>query len=222
MKELKLLLACGVLFGMTAGIAACDVEDGEDCEVGDCLEGDGGVGGEGGEGGGVAGPEYRYVIIVDDTMVSGGQGTDGGDFCGLVANCGGADLTGTNATLLVGGGQVCDGTTTEAPCTSGVNRQNAPTILDTGSNCDPANNNTEPSDYVSLGLSGQIAVEFDVDLQGCTLTVVEHDGRDDEPYEVYVCESEDLQAETCLLMGQPVGSSAAAGGELSAVVPTAE
>ena len=222
MKELKLLLACGVLFAMTAGIAACDVDDGtEDCETGDCAETDAGAGGEGGEGGGVMGPEYRYVFIVDDTEASGGQGTDGADICGMVADCGGTELTGVNATLDVGGGEVCDGTTMEGNCGSGVNRQNGPTALDTGALCDPANNDEEPSHYVSLGLSGQLIIEFEQDLQGCTLTVVEHAGRDTERYDVYVCESTDFTAETCLLMGESV-ARAEEGGEVSVEVPTAD
>lgn len=223
MKELKLLLACGVLFGLTAGIAACDVDDGTaDCETGDCTDGGaGGEGGEGGEGGNVMGAEYRYVIIVDDTEASGGQGTDGADICGIVADCGGTAADTVSGTLTVGGGDVCDGSTMEAPCESGVDRQDPETALDTGMLCDPANNSTPPSHYASLGLSGQLAIEFDRDLQGCTVTVVEHAGRDTEVYDVYVCESTDFTAETCLLMGQPV-AVADMGGEVSFDVPAAE
>jgi len=220
MRELKLLLACGVLFGMTAGIAACDVEDGADCEVGDCVETDGGAGGEGGEGGGVMGPEYRYVFIVDDTMATGGQGTDGADICGVVVDCDGTELTGIAGTLTVGGGQVCDGNTTEAPCESGVDRANPETALDTGAMCDPANNSMPPSHYVSLGLSGQLAIEFEQDLQGCSITVVEHAGRDTEPYDVYVCESTDFTAETCVNMGESL-ARVDGGGEAIVDVPAA-
>lgn len=222
MKELKLLLACGVLFGMTAGIAACDVEEGdEDCEAGDCAETDGGAGGEGGEGGGMMGPTYSYVIIVDDTAAAGGQGTDGVDICGMVADCGGTVIEGSTAEVEIGGGEVCDGSTMEGNCGSGVNRADANTALDAGALCDPANNDMPPSHYVSLGLSGELRVGFDQDLQGCTLTIVEHAGRDTEAYDVYVCEGPVLNDETCINMGASL-ASAAMGGEVSVEVPTVE
>lgn len=218
MKELKLLLACGVLFGMTAGIAACDVDDSEDCEVGDCTEADGGAGGEGGEGGGMMDPEYRYVVIVDDSMVENMNGTPGADICGIVADCGGTELTGVSAELIAGDGLVCDGSTTEAPCESGTDRGNEAAALDTGANCEAG---SSPSDYVSLGVVGQIAVQFDQDLQGCNLNIIELVGPDMEPYDVYVCQSTVAEAETCLLMGS-VGSSGEDGGSVSIDVPAAE
>lgn len=222
MKELKLLLACGVLFGMTAGIAACDVDDGEgDCEVGDCTETDGGAGGMGGMGGGMVETEYRYVIIVDDSPETDTDGTAGVDICGMVANCNGAELTGVGADLSLGEGEVCDGNTTEAPCSSGVNRQNPGTALDTGALCDPATNNEEPSHYVSIGVGGELAVEFDQDLQGCDVEVIEHAGRDAEAYRVYVCESNEINNDTCLLMANAV-AEADMGGPVSFTVPTAQ
>ncbi len=222
MKELKLLLACGVLFAMTAGIAACDVDDSEgDCADGEVC-GDAGAGGEGGTGGDVMGPEYRYVIIGDATEGGDpGNGTPGVDICGVVVDCAGTELTGINGRLEPGEGDICDGNTTEAPCESGVNRANAATALDTGAMCDPANNSEEPSHYVSLGLAGELALEFDQDLQGCTVTVVEHAGRDTEGYNVYVCESDVLNNETCLNMGEAL-AEVAAGGEASVEVPIAE
>lgn len=163
--------------------------------------------------------DFRFVIIVDDSFVSGGGGVDGADICGLSAECPDGEVrTGLDATLIVGGGEVCDGSTTEPPCTTGINRQDPNTALDAGSMCDPANNVQPPSHYASLGLSGQLTVEFGVDLQGCTLTVVEHAGRDDEPYDVYLCESDEFTAETCLLDGSPIGSTFA-GGPLQIDVP---
>lgn len=217
MKELKLLLACGVLFGMTFGLAACDVEE-DDCADGEVCD-DAGAGGEGGEGGGVVEAEYSYIIIVDDSQVENMQGTPGSDFCGITANCGGDDLTGDDASVILGSGLVCDGTTTEAPCESGTDRGNAAAALDTGANCEPG---SSPSDYVSIGVAGQLAVAFGVDLQGCDIVITELEGNDDEPYGVYLCQTEVLEAETCINMGDQVAASEAAGGPVSFTAPTAE
>ncbi len=218
MKELKLLLACGVLFGMTAGIAACDVDDGgeDDCEVGDCTETDAMVEADMG-----VPVEYRYVIVADDSPETDTDGTAGSDVCGMVAVCDGESLTGLEATLTLGEGTVCDGNTTEAPCQSGINRQEPGTALDTGDECDPANNLDEgPSHYVSLGVTGQLAVDFGRDLQGCEVTVREPAGLDMEGYYVYVCESAEINNDTCLLMGNSV-AEALMGDDVSFVVPEA-
>lgn len=219
MKDIKLLLACGLLFGLTAGLGGCDVDDEEDCETGDCTEDDGGMGGMGGEGGmgGNPGAEYRYVIIGDDTTDENTAGTPGADICGLVANCGADDFTATGANVVIGGGTVCDGTSMAAPCESGVNRGNPIAALDNGGTCEPT---SDPSDYVSLGLTGELAVEFNVDLTGCNITIVELEGRQNEPYSVYICQTETLDAATCLNGGQAIANSPAAGGSVSVDVPT--
>lgn len=219
MKDIKLLLVCGVLFGLTAGLGGCDVDDEEDCEAGDCTETDGGAGGQGGVGGGDP-AEYRYVIIADDSTEENMAGTPGADICGIVANCGGDDFTATGATITaIGSGTVCDGTSMDAPCESGVNRGNASAALDTGDVCEPVSN---PSDYVSLGLSGEIAILFNVDLTECNLTIRELEGNQNEPYSVFVCQTDTLDAATCLNAGNAIANSPAAGGELSVDVPAAD
>lgn len=214
MKELKLLLACGVLFGMT-GLAACDVDEGEDCADGEVC-GDAGMMEEDMD---VPAPEYTWVIIVDDSQAENMQGTPGADFCGITANCGGDDLTGDDGEVIAGAGLICDGSTTEAPCESGTDRGNPAAALDTGANCEPA---SSPSDYVSIGVAGQLAVQFAENLQGCNVTITELEGNDDEPYAVYICQTSTLEAETCLNMGEQLAASGASGGAVSLDVPAAE
>lgn len=161
-------------------------------------------------------PKYRYIIISDETLDENMSGTPGADICGLIANCGAGDFNAVGATLIMGGGVVCDGTSMAAPCESGVSRANPVAALDNGAACEPASN---PSDYVSLGLAGELAVEFNVDLAGCNITVVEWEGRQNEPYSVYACQSPLLDASTCFNGGTPIGSSPAVGGSVSIDLP---
>lgn len=191
---------------------------------GDPVMRDGGVGdadpdGGGGEGGGGPALEYRYVIVADDAGDESFSGTAGCDICSIVANCGAEDLLGSAATLTQGFGTVCDGTSMEAPCESGVDRQNASAALVDEGICDPG---SSPSDYVSLGLDGVLAVEFVVDLTGCDVLVTELEGPQNEPYSVYVCATDALDVETCLRGGEPVGRSPSHGGSISISVPLAE
>lgn len=223
MKELKLLLACSMFFGLSLGMTACDVEDDEeDCEVGPCGDtGAGGVGGMGGEGGVGGGDplEYRYVIIGDDNGEENLAGTAGADICSVVANCGADDLLGTSARVTLGDGTVCDGTTMDAPCESGTNRGNANAALQVEDMCEGG---SSPSHYVSLGLAGELAIEFIVDLTECNVVVNELEGPQNEPYSVYICATDTLDIDTCLNMGDPVQTSPAAGGPVSFEVPAAE
>lgn len=213
MKELKLLLACGALFGMTAGIAACDVEDGDDGGVdGDMLvdatpDMD-------------APAEYTWVIIVDDSAEPNLNGTPGADICGLTVDCGGTNVDSTQATAILGDGEICDGSTTEPPCESGTDRGDPNAALDTGANCAAG---SSPSDYISIGVNGQLAVQFAQDLQGCNVVVTELEGgMIDEPYQVYICQTDTLETETCLNMGAVLAESGPSGGQVSVDVPAAE
>lgn len=222
MKELKLLLACSMFFGLSVAMTACDVDDDADeCEAGTCADsgagGEGGAGGVGGEGGGTP-SEYRYVIIADDGGEENMAGTAGADICSVVVNCGADDLLGISAEqILDGTGIVCDGTNMNAPCQSGTNRGNPNAALQEEATCEPG---SSPSHYVSLGLSGQLAIEFTVDITECTLIVNELEGQQNEPYSVYVCA--DASLDNCLNNGQPIATSPDAGGTLSADVPAAE
>lgn len=222
MKELKLLLACSMFFGLSLGMTACDVEDDEeDCEVGPCGDtGAGGVGGMGGEGGVGGGEpvEYTYVIIVDNSAVENMAGTPGADICGMTLDCGADPIQPTTAVVEQGAGLVCDGTSMMAPCETGVDRSNPTAATDDGATCEPTSN---PSDYVSLGVQGQLAARFDFDVTDCNITIEELAGRDNEPYDVYVCQTAVLDPDTCLTT-DPIGSSPAAGGSASFDIPAAE
>lgn len=161
-------------------------------------------------------PEYRYIIIADGTTDENSGGTPGADICGLFANCGADDFTAAGANMGIGAGTVCDGYNMNPPCEDGVNRANPTAALDYGDFCEYTSN---PSDYVSLGLTGELAVEFNVDLTGCNITIFELEGIQNEPYSVYACQSSLLAVSTCINGGLPIGNSPAAGGSVTVNVP---
>lgn len=224
MNELKKLLVCALGLTVAFTVVACDVddEDGAECDdSGVCgaggAGGAGGAPGMGGMGGTPMGAEYKYVIIVDNSADENMQGTPGADICGVIAECDGVESTATSAEITVGQGLVCDGSTTEPPCESGTNRQDAAAARDRGDNCEPG---SSPSDYASLGLSGELALGFATDLQGCSVTITELTGNDVEGYDVYVCQTAVLDAATCI--GGAVLQSADMGGAISVAVPAAQ
>lgn len=223
MKELKLLLAGSLLFGFGIGAAACDVDDSEsDCnEAGVCGEAGAGGDGAGATGGDVEpAVEYNWVVIVDSSADENMAGTPGVDICGVVFNCGADDFPPDQAGGYVQGeGLVCDGSSMDAPCESGTARNDETAAADDGSACDPG---SSPSDYVSLGMAGQIALDAGVDLQGCTVNIVELDGGStpNESYSVYICPTDTLD-DTCL-GGASVADSPMTGGSISVEIPAAE
>ncbi|MCA9539809.1 MAG: hypothetical protein KC620_13020 [Myxococcales bacterium] len=194
MYELKKLLAFALSLSLAFAVAACDVDD-DEADGG--VDGGGGMGGEGGAGGEGGGATYQYVIILDESEDENMNGTPGVDVCGMTADCGGMQYTGDSATLREGSGLICDGTTREAPCESGTNRKNPMATLDTGSACEPL---SSPSDYASIGLGGELAVMFGVDLQGCTVTINEVPGGStpNETYSVYICQTDMIANDTCV------------------------
>ncbi|MCA9541142.1 MAG: hypothetical protein KC620_19715, partial [Myxococcales bacterium] len=64
--------------------------------------------------------------------------------------------------------------------------------------------------YVSLGVGGELALDFGTDLRGCSVEVIELAGRDVEGYSLYVCRGPDPGA-ACLtgdaLVAVPAGGS---------------
>lgn len=163
--------------------------------------------------------EYRYVIVEDASIEVGRAGTAGADICSVVVECFGEALVAVSASLEVGQGVVCDGMSTDAPCEDGVDRRDAAAALTDGTRCVAE---SAPSDYVSLGLGGGLAVEFAVDLAGCEVLIEALAGRTDEPYGVYVCATPMITDETCLLDGEPVAGSHGRGGSLSVELPLAD
>ena len=150
---------------------------------------------------------FDTVIVFDDGSMDDGAGTSGADICDVSADCASA----VSALAVLGGGQLC---TAEGPGCS-ANRTDPNAAFDAADGCEAA---SVPSDYISLGIDGRIAVGFDGDLAGCNVTVVEFAGATQEPYEVYVCDDANLGTATCLNNDQPV-HSAAAGGEATFAVP---
>lgn len=212
MNELKKLLVCAL--GLTVVLAlGCDVE--EDCnEAGMCPDSGEAAGGEGGVGGGGEGGEggggdivYNTVLIFDEGSMDDGQGTSGVDICGVSSDCGNP----ISATLSQGEGSLCEA---EGPGCA-ADRTDANAALDDGSACEAG---SAPSDYVSLGGDGSLAVRFDNNLAGCSVTVVEFAGATQEAYSVFVCDSDDLEGASCLNNDNPV-HEAAAGGEATFNVP---
>ncbi|MGK0357769.1 MAG: hypothetical protein ACI9U2_000046 [Bradymonadia bacterium] len=211
MNELKKILVCAL--GLTVVFAmGCDVEECDEAGVcGDAGEGGaggdvGGAGGVGGEGGG-APLVFDTVIIFDDGSPDDGQGTTGVDICGVSADCAQA----VSASATRGEGSVCEA---EGPGCS-TNRGDAQAALDDGSACEPG---SVPSDYISLGTDGQLAVGFDGSIAGCSVTVVEFAGATAEAYSVFVCNDSDVANATCVNNDEPV-FEAAAGGEATFDVP---
>ena len=215
MNELKKFFVVAMGLSMTMALTACDVE--EECdEAGVCTTPDGGAGGEGGsagEGGGAGeggagggGLTFTNVLIIDDSTEENMNGTPGADICGVSSSCGNAIA----AVLNPGDGELCD--SVREGCSA--NRADASAAQDDGSSCEA---DSDPSDYVSLGMGGTLSVQFSADQSGCTIDVVELVGNQDEGYEIYVCAGADASSD-CLNNGAAVGG-AANGGSVSVQVP---
>ena len=213
MNELKKILVAAMGLTVTMALTACDVE--ENCnEAGVCETEDGGAGGvgggAGGEGGGAGGEggggtSYNFVLIIDNSAEENTNGTPGADICGVSSSCGNA----ISAILNPGDGELCD--SVREGCSA--NRADASAAQDDGSACEA---DSDPSDYVSIGMGGTLSVQFSENQSGCTVDVVELVGNQDEGYEVYVCAGADSSSE-CLNGGAAVGG-AANGGPVSVQV----
>lgn len=194
MSELKVLLACALGLGMSLTFVACDVEDGEDTPDG--AFGDGGFGGDFGDGG-FEGPTFSFLAIVDASPEENMAGTAGADICGIEVICPGGEFTGSMAVLEAGEGSLC---TEEIPGECSTTRADPAAAEDTGAACEPASN---PSHYVSMGIGGVLTIQIvddegnPVNLEGCTVNIVELVGGDAEAYEVYACEDGDTELTTC-------------------------
>jgi len=132
---------------------------------------------------------YNTLLIVDYSTEENQAGTPGADICGVSAVCNGRPLASVAALLSLGDGELCDSIRAGCP----ADRTDPNAARDNGAQCEPA---SAPSDYVSLGMGGVLAVQFAESLRGCTAEVVELVGNQDEGYEVYVCT--DSQGTECL------------------------
>lgn len=190
---------------LSLSLAAC-----EGWDVGDPI--DPGTADPGRDDGGGETPsaDLKWVVIFDDTNQDHGSGTAGADICGVVARCDGRRLTGVQALYEPGSGDICNA---NGPgCRS--DRGNPQAALDDGGRCAA---DSVPSDYISLGLGGELGVNFNRDLRGCNVTVREYEGSDPERIEVYVCNTGAIKADSvCVNSNQAV---AAGQGTLSFTVP---
>lgn len=218
MKDLKLLLACVLGLGMSMSLVACDVDE-DDTDGG--AVGDGGVGGTDGDGGvegdgGATAPELTRIVIVDTSDDENAAGTPGADICGVSADCGARALTGSASIDQSETDNICDErgkTVGGSQCSA--NRHDPAAAEDTGAACVAAS--APVSDYIALGLGGILTVDFDQDLRGCTINVVELEGRDAESYEVHACPADaEVGSDDCVLLGT------ADGGNFSEEVPAGE
>lgn len=223
MRDFNRLLTASLFSALALGAAGCETEETADGAGGEAgAAGEAGMGGDAGGGGEEPPADYQYLIIVDNSGEENAAGTPGVDICGMVFNCGADDFPPDLGTgeLISGAGLICDGSNMDAPCESGTNRADPAAATDLGDMCDPG---SSPSDYVSLGVDGQLSVSAGVDLQGCTVTIVELDGGStpNEGYSVYVCQTPDLDDETCL-GGAAVAESPETGGTIEVEIAAAE
>lgn len=188
MKKLENLSLLTLVVAVSAALVACDVDDKDEADGGAGGGGGGGgagaAGGAGGGGGGGGGGTYNFLYIVDISADQNMQGTPGVDICGVEATCAGTTITGDDATLTAGEGTIC-GTMMTDIC-GGTDRGDAAQSLDSGMDCEAASMGT--SHYVSIGVTGALAIQFGQDLRGCSIQVVENNqGATVEGYEVHVC-----------------------------------
>jgi hypothetical protein len=153
---------------------------------------------------------FSWALIIDSSAEENMNGTPGADICGATAFCGRRALSAVAALLNPGDGELCDSVREGCP----ANRADPSAAQDDGSACEPA---SAPSDYVSLGMSGFLGLDFGQDLQGCVLEVVELVGNQEEGYEVYVCEDVDASSD-CLNNGSALGFSRQ-GGTIEVLIP---
>jgi hypothetical protein len=134
------------------------------------------------------------------------DGTPGSDICGATVDCGSGAEIAVTATFTEGSGGVCPDpqAVMDGECGSMIARNVGDNALADGSVCEGQTGMT--SDYVSLGVDGTLALKFEVDsIQGCTVTVSELTGADDEAYEVHVCETADLTGNCIATETFPMG-----------------
>ncbi len=206
--DLKNLLIA--VFGLTMSVAFVGCDTDEDCDDAGVCTGDGGeggaggAGGAGGEGGGGA-AAYDRIIVVDTSAEENMAGTPGSDICGISVECEGTSINASAESNEPGDGDICgDG---DEGCSA--DRGDSAAVEDDGSACDPAS--SPDSDYMSLGIGGWVSTSFGQDINGCTVSVVEHSGNDAESFTVYACmgDSDDpANADTCTEVASSSGGNA--------------
>jgi hypothetical protein len=207
----------GLGLALLMASVSCEVPVATLCEAGPCDDWGGFDGGAAADTALDDTTQYRWVIIVDNTVEDHMMGSAGVDICGAVALCEGTTVTGSEATVIFGEGMVCGQPDAVGEiCATTPARNNPRAAADEG-NCDDQD---DESSYVSLGLEGVLAIDFNQDLRGCTVIVREDGNAGMEAYQVYICTKADavptLQSTDCI-GGTSLGDQA--GGEVQIPVP---
>ncbi|MFN3198281.1 MAG: hypothetical protein ACE366_07655 [Bradymonadia bacterium] len=226
---------------MAMALIGCDVQDGDDSTWGQNSNWDtnesppetvdpGGGAEEGTEenpeesaNNGTTEGDFVYVVIRDVSEGYNDEGTPGVDICGVSFVCDdGTEGWASRAELDTGAGFICGEDDLECLADRG---DAMAAIGQPEAFCEPR---SVPSEYVSLGVGGELtlrmmvpgdpgALEARGGLAGCTLVVHELDGMTHEAYTVNVCDSaagDNCQSENPMVM-------ASNGGSVSVEVPMA-
>ena len=133
---------------------------------------------------------FSTVIITDTTAAENENmnGTPGVDICSVSSTCG----TAIGAELNPGTGDLCEVAGPDCQ----LSRTLPAAALSVEAQCEA--DSGPISDFVTLGMDGQLTVFFDADQAGCTVYIDEHEGVDLELYSVWVC-TEDPDMPACLV-----------------------
>lgn len=128
------------------------------------------------------GGTYPWLVIFDNSVEEAMASSPGADICGVSVVCGADAPTPAEVDYQWGEGEICD----EEREGCSANRADPKAALDSGEWCEAA---SVPSDYLTLGMGGTLALRYDRSLRGCTVDVVELVGSQQEGYELWVCKT---------------------------------
>jgi hypothetical protein len=126
------------------------------------------------------GGTYPWLIIIDYSVEEAMASSPGADICGVSVVCGADAPTPAEVDYQWGDGEICD----EEREGCSANRADPKAALDSGEWCEAA---SVPSDYLTLGMGGTLALRYGRSLRGCSIEVVELVGNQQEGYELWVC-----------------------------------
>lgn len=122
----------------------------------------------------------KWVVVVDVSRFDHDDGASGADVCGVIAECDGDLVFAKQSHYLRGSGALCEAVGPECS----ADRTDGRNVFQFARGCDA---DSTPSDYLSLGMEGLIALDFGRPLTGCgVLTRVLP--RPGEQVRVFVCD----------------------------------
>ena len=131
--------------------------------------------------------QYRSLVIQDVSSEIDQAGTPGVDVCEVIIECD-TPLEVVDFSSNRGESPLCNGSNgnhclctdeINETCATGVNRTDPPVAYD--------GNNTCTDNYVSLGLAGRLILNYNTNLVGCTIQIIELAGQTSEAYHVKLC-----------------------------------